>query len=128
MSKVFVLTNHGITEDQIRDLKDNWMVSEIEEPSSSLKEIWGSIPPEAEHVSEYVQPVIDWLEANLAADDFVWVQGEWGATVTILTWCSQNKATAIYSTTGRIATETKTDNGTLMTHVFKHVRFRKFPI
>lgn len=128
MSKVFILTNHGIAEEQIKDLKDNWKISEIVEQPANLKEIWGTIPPDAENVNEYVQPSIDWLEANFVANDFVWVQGEWGATATILTWCSKKNATAIYSTTSRSATETKTKSGTLMTHVFKHVRFRKFPI
>jgi hypothetical protein len=58
----------------------------------------------------------------------VWVQGEWGVTVHVLNWCRTNGFCAIYSTTGRVAQETRTAVGIQLTHLFKHVRFRKFPI
>lgn len=128
MIKTFILTNHNSSEDQIADLKNNWAVSDVVVLPANLKDLWGAIPPEIESVAEAVQPVIEWLSANCSRNDLVWVQGEWGATFEVLRWCSQNSVCAIYSTTKRVATEVKTDKGTVMTHVFKHVRFRKFPI
>lgn len=128
MKRTFVLTNHATTADQVDDLQNNWDVDEVVELPPELKKIWATIPPDVESIAYYVQPVMDWLESNSADDDLVWVQGEWGATVTTLLWCAAKGLTAIYSTTGRVATETRADSGTLMTHVFKHVRFRKYPL
>lgn len=128
MKRTFVLTNHATTADQVDDLQNNWDVDEVVELPPELKKIWATIPPDVESIAYYVQPVMDWLESNSADDDLVWVQGEWGATVTTLLWCAAKGLTSIYSTTGRVATETRTDSGTLMTHVFKHVRFRKYPL
>lgn len=127
MKKTFVLTNHCTLQEQVDDLKNNWGVEEVVELPPDLKELWGTVPPEAECVCGYVQPVIDWLATNCAAGDLVWVQGEWGATAEALLWCARHGFVSIYGTTGRVATETLTENGTVMTHVFKHVRFRKFP-
>lgn len=127
MKKAFVLTNHNTTEDQIRDLTSNWGILDIVELPANLKQIWGTIPPNTDCVSGYVQPVIDWLVSNCSNQDIVWVQGEWGATLTVIHWYKKNTIKAVYSTTKRTATETKTENGTIMTHVFKHVRFREFP-
>ena len=127
MSKVFVLTNHTTTEEQVADLKENWLIQEVCELPSELKKMWGTVPPEVEYVNDYIQPVLDWLQSECRTGDVVWVQGEWGATVTVLNWCKQNSIQAIYSTTGRMATETKTDSGVMLTHIFKHVRFRKYP-
>ena len=128
MPKVFVLTNHVTTEEQVADLKENWHIREVCELPADLKKIWGTVPPQAESIGDYIQPVLTWLQSECKASDVVWVQGEWGATVTVLLWCKQNGIQAIYSTTGRMATETRTENGVVLTHVFKHVRFRKYPV
>lgn len=127
MNKVLVLTNHQTDSEQISDLRKNWSVGSVIHLPVDLKTLWGSVPPERESVDDFVFPVLSWLNSVYSPGDLVWVQGEWGATVSVLNWCKTYDCRAIYSTTKRVATEVKNLNGVFLTHVFKHVRFRLYP-
>ena len=128
MPKAFVLTNHYVMQEQREDLFLNWNVSQIFELPADLKKAWAEIPPDAESVECFAAPVIAWLAENAAPADIVWVQGEWGVTALVLNWCRANGFCAIYSTTGRSAQEVRMAEGIRLTHLFRHVRFRKFPV
>lgn len=127
MTSVLILTNHQTDSEQILDLRKNWSVECVIYPPADLKTLWGSVPPERESVDDFVFPVLSWLNSVYSPGDLVWVQGEWGATVSVLNWCKTYDCRAIYSTTKRVATEVKNLNGVFLTHVFKHVRFRLYP-
>ena len=125
--KLFILTNHTATQQQLDDAKKSLGVSEFVDLPLNLKTLWGSVPPETDSVAEYVVPVLHWLESGLASDDIVWVQGEWGATLAVIDWCRNRRVRCVYSTTKRVAVETPTPDGAVaLTHVFSHVRFRDF--
>lgn len=126
MSRVFVVTNHTQTEDQVHDLQCNWSVDSLVDLPGELKTLWGSVPPELDSVEDFVSPVLDWLGSVCCAGDIVWVQGEWGATISVLRWCLRNSIVAVYGTTKRVASERKTSEGVSLTHIFKHVRFRRY--
>lgn len=125
--KLFILTNHTATEQQLEDAKRTFGVTEIVDLPADLKALWGSVPPEIDSVAEYVVPVLQWLESLLRLGDVVWVQGEWGATLTVIDWCRARSVRCVYSTTQRIAVErVLPGGGVALTHVFDHVRFRDF--
>ena len=125
--KLFILTNHTATEQQLEDAKQTLGVTEIVDLPADLKILWGSVPPEIESVAEYVSPVMRWLESLLQNGDVVWVQGEWGATLTVIDWCRVRSVRCVYSTTQRIAVErVLPEGGVALTHVFNHVRFRDY--
>lgn len=128
MRKLFVLTNHIATADQRSDAEVSLGVTEIVEMPADVARCWGTVPPELDSVAEYVQPVIDWLNSQPPKKgDVVWVQGEWGAVLTVVLWCHARGVRCVYATTKREATEVHGENGVQMTHVFRHVRFRDFP-
>ena len=125
--KLFVLTNHVATPQQLDDAKRSLGVSEVVDLPAELKMLWGSVPPEIESVGEYVSPVIRWLDSVVQAGDIVWAQGEWGATLSVIDWCRECSVRCVYSTTKRVAVEhVLSEGGVAMTHVFNHVRFRDY--
>ena len=126
--KLFVLTNHDVTPEQQLSVHNELGTDEIVELPVALKNAWGTVPPEVESLSGYVRPFIEWLESEISVGDAVWVQGEWGSTVSVLDWCRSKRIRCVYSTTARVAHEEKMPDGSYkMTHVFKHVRFRDYP-
>lgn len=128
MAKIFNFTNHTATEQQLTDAKQAFGVTECVDLPPHLKKMWSEIPPEADSVTAFVQPVLDWLGQAALQGDVVWAQGEWGATVCALQWCRAHGIRCVYSTTERLAAERKMDDGSIaITHQFKHVRFRDYP-
>ena len=127
--KLFILTNHRATEQQRDDAKQTLGVTECVNLPADLKKMWGSVPPEIDSVEEYIAPVLQWLESFLQNGDVVWVQGEWGSTLSVVDWCRAHAIRCVYSTSRREADEQHLADGRVeMTHVFKHVRFRDYPI
>lgn len=125
--KLFILTNHTATQQQLDDAKLSLGVSEFVNLPADLKTLWGNVPPDIESVTEYVTPLLCWLDSSLQNEDIVWVQGEWGVTLAVIDWCRNRKVRCVYSTTKRVAIETPSPDGSIaLTHVFSHVRFRFF--
>lgn len=128
MAKIINLTNHAATGQQIADAVQTLGVAECVDLPPHLKKLWGEIPPGVDSVTEFVQPVLDWLGQVASKDDIIWAQGEWGATMCVLQWCRVHGVRCVYSTTERVATESQTNEGVVtMTHQFKHIRFRDYP-
>ncbi|ACX75158.1 conserved hypothetical protein [Fibrobacter succinogenes subsp. succinogenes S85] len=127
MPRLFNVTNHSVTDDQRADAIASLGVGDVVDMPPDIARCWGTVPPELDSVCGYVQPVIDWLSSQATKGDVVWVQGEWGAVITVVAWCEARDLRAVYATTKREATEIHGENGVQMTHVFRHVRFRDFP-
>ena len=128
MRKLFVLTNHTVTAKQRANAVESLNVDTLVDLPPTLKQEWGTVPPELDSVCGYAAPFLDWLAANVADGDVVWVQGEWGITVSVLDWCRARGVRCVYATTKREATEVHSAAGVQMTHVFVHVRFRDYPV
>jgi hypothetical protein len=125
--KLFILTNHTASQQQLDDARLSLGVSEFVDLPVDLKTLWGNVPPDIESVTEYVTPLLCWLDSSLQNEDIVWVQGEWGVTLAVIDWCRNRKVRCVYSTTKRVAIETPSPDGSIaLTHVFSHVRFRFF--
>ena len=125
--KLFILTNHTASQQQLDDARLSLGVSEFVNLPVDLKTLWGNVPPDIESVTEYVTPLLCWLDSSLQNEDIVWVQGEWGVTLAVIDWCRNRKVRCVYSTTKRVAIETPSPDGSIaLTHVFSHVRFRFF--
>lgn len=128
MPRFFNITNHAITDDQRADAIALLGIGDVVDMPPDIARCWGTVPPELDSVCGYVQPVIDWLNSQSPKKgDVVWVQGEWGAVLTVVLWCHARGLRCVYATTKREATEVHGENGVQMTHVFRHVRFRDFP-
>ena len=126
MSKMILLFSHKITDEQRADAISNWNTKEFISLPKKLQTIWSSVPAELENLEDYLNPIKEFLSQNLAKDDIVLVQGDFGATYNMVSFVKDLGGVALYATTKRNAVEKELDGKIIKTSVFEHVRFRKF--
>lgn len=127
MTTLFLLFSHTITPDQEDDAKANWGVSSFVGLPNHFQEQFSNIPAELENLDDYLQPVKEWLLNHVKPTDLVLIQGDFGATYSLVDFCKKNGMIAIYATTERQSIDTiQPDNSILTQRVFKHKIFRKY--
>lgn len=85
------------------------------------------MPPEVDDLAPHLIPIKSWLLREALPDDFVLVQGDFGATYLMVNFAFENKFRPIYSTTEREAKEIHQPDGSItLVHHFRHHRFRLY--
>jgi len=127
MAKMLLIFSHRLTEEQVKEAKKNFNVTEFVYLPEDLQYIWSNVPPEGEFNERYLDGIKSFLISNSNENDYVLVQGEYGATYLMVKWCFENNLIPIYSTTKRVYEFTKNDDETIENkHIFKHVSFRLY--
>jgi len=126
MKKMFLLFSHTLTEEQIQDAQQSLEIEEFIELSNSLQVCWSNIPPTAKDLDLYLKPIKDWLQKQINKEDYVLVQGDFGATCKMVSFVKEIGAKAVYATTKREAIEKRIEGKIIKTSIFKHVMFREF--
>jgi len=123
--KLFLIFNHEITGVQEKDAVNSLGVGSIVALPDDLKALWSNVPPDLQEIRSYLQPVMDWLEKNADKDDYVLVQGDFGACYLMVQFCFEKGLVPVYSTTRREAVEKHLPDGSIsLKHVFRHRIFR----
>jgi hypothetical protein len=123
--KMFLFFSHKLTPHQIEDAKKLGIKEFVYLPKN-LQELWSSVPPELEKLDEYINPFYEFLEKNAKKGDFVLIQGDFGLTCKLVSFCKEKKLIPIYSTTKRKASEIKKNGKIIKTSEFIHVKFRRY--
>jgi len=127
--QLFLLFNHRLTPLQKQDAYKSLGIKSIQEPSPGIKKIWGQIPPDLPTVTDYLKHVQAWLLEKAVKDDYVLIQGDFGACFILVCFAFDIGLIPVYSTTQREAVETAGEDGAVkITHQFKHRIFRKYEI
>jgi len=96
-------------------------------PPAEIRRLWAEIPPEADTLAGFLQPVLAWLASEARPGDYVLIQGEFGATWILVGEAFRHGCVPIYSTTRREATESHDADGWVeLRHHFRHVRYRRY--
>ncbi len=122
-----LLFSHTLTPVQKQDAQHNLQVGHFLPLPGQLQRKWSQVPADID-LRTYARPFIDWLHAHTDANDLVLVQGEFGLTVALVTWCISHDRRAVYATTTRQAKEVAKGDTIEMTHVFTHAGFRSYTI
>lgn len=128
LNKLFLIFNHKLSEEQEKEAREVLKVEEILSLPPQLQDFWSSIPPDVELTEEMFEDITAFLLQNRGEkENFCLVQGDFGATVYIVSWCFKNGFVPIYATTKRVSKEIVRPDGSVELHkVFKHERFRKY--
>ena len=126
MKKMILLFSHNLSYEQKQDAKLNWGVEEFISLSTKLQNIWSNVPADLEDITEYLEPIREFLMQNVAKNDIVLVQGDFGATFKIASFVKFIGGNALYATTKRNVVEREIDGKSVKTSVFEHIRFRKY--
>ena len=126
MKKLFLLFSHTLTTTQEVDAKVTFGVEQFVTLPTELQMLWSNVPSELENVSDYLEPLEDYLKEHTEQGDMVLVQGDFGATYYMVNQVKLLGLTAVHATTKRNVVEKTIDNKTVKTSVFEHVRFRRY--
>jgi len=124
---MFLLFSHKLTEDQITDAKNNLKVDEFIYLPSDLKKLWENVPPTNTSLFNFLLPFREFIKEKLKPNDYVLIQGEFGAVYLMVKFAFSMNLIPLYSTTERNYSEKrKRNNKVELKHVFKHKTFRKY--
>ncbi len=124
---LFLLFNHRLTGAQEADAYITFGVSIIIPPPPAITRLWAEIPPDAEAVAPTLAPIRDWLVAESTPGDFILIQGDFGASFVMVNAAFRLGLIPVYATTIRQAVEQHLPDGTVkISHIFSHVRFRRY--
>ena len=119
----FTLFSHKLNAQQIADAKKTFGVNTF---ISITSEYWSNIPPDAISLEPYIKDIKAYLLEHSSKGDILLVQGDFGATFTIVNFAHTLGLIAVYATTNRICTEEIIDNKIIKKSVFEHIQFRKY--
>ncbi len=91
-----------------------------------LLKIWTNIPPELDDLEEYLDGIMEWIDLKGRPGDYALVQGDFGATVSIVSHCKAKGIIPVYATTSRRILEEKIGEEVRISREFSHVKFRKY--
>lgn len=127
MAKLFLLFSHKLTDDQIADAKKSLNISDFLYLPVRLQDIWSNVTPYGEFDVKALSKITEWLLDNADKDDYILVQGDFGATFYLVDFCFKNNLVPVYSTTKRESKEVKSQDGRIeKTLYFKHINYRKY--
>lgn len=126
MQKLHLLFNHTLTREQETDAVASLGIDSFMALPPQLQTLWSNVPPEIEDLSDYLQPIKDFLTQNLKKGDFVLVQGDFGATYIMVNFVKSLGAKSIYATTSRDVVEVREGDKVIKKSIFKHERFREY--
>lgn len=120
---LFILMSHNITQAQKEDAQKLWGVDCFRVVPAKW---WSQIPADADNVCDYVEDIKVFLRREAKEGDILLVQGDFGATVNLVTFAESAGLIPIYATTERVAKELVDGDKITTTREFKHVRFRHY--
>lgn len=128
LNKLFLIFNHQLSQEQEKEAREALKIEEIVNLPPQLQDFWSNIPPDVELSEEMFEDITAFLIQNRGErENFCLIQGDFGATVYLVSWCFKNGFVPIYATTKRVAKEVVRPDGTVeLLKVFKHERFRRY--
>lgn len=124
---LFVVMNHALTEEQIKDARHALGIAKIITMPEDLKKIWENIPPDILEIGPLLAPFEKWLETTSRKNDVVLIQGDFGACYLVVSLAFSKGLVPVYATTKREVVETPQADGSVrIERHFRHVMFRKY--
>ena len=123
MKTLFVLMNHELLPAQYQDAIESLGVTS----AVSISDVnWSQISPDDETISHSLEGYKQALIKQAQQEDFLLVQGDFGATYHMIRFARSLGLIPIYATTKRHATQEIVDGAVITKREFIHVRFREY--
>jgi len=118
--------SHQLSDIQTKEAKDILKVNCIKMLPLELQRIWSNIEPKGELPIDTLTHIKKWISKESSEQDYVLIQGDFGATFYLVDYCFNIKRVPIYATSIRQVEEKVENNVTITNRIFKHVNFRKY--
>ena len=127
MPKLFLIFSHKLTDHQVKDAEETLGIEEFTYMPDYLQTQWSNVNPCGDLPVELFHQLKQWLIENAASEDYLLIQGDFGATYITVNMAFELGLIPVYATTERISKEIANKNGEIeRKQIFKHVCYRKY--
>ena len=123
---LILLFSHKLTKKQITDAKKSLKIENFIYLPQNLKSIWSQVPNSLNNLDKYLEQIKLFLKMNSLKNDYVLIQGDFGATYEMVNYTKELNLNAIYSTNKRDSKEKIENNKVIKTSSFEHYKYRKY--
>ncbi len=117
--------SHTITETQKKDAKENYGIEKFIIVDNSL---WKQIPVTVDKISPILKHLIEFIANKCNNGDYLFVQGDFGATYLMVNFAFKNGLIPVYATSKREVKEELNGEQVISIRSFKHICFREYEI
>ena len=123
--KVLLVFSHQLTENQKKELVEEYKVKEIKNLPEELQNMWSNVSIKKNY-KENLEKIKKFIKENFNKDDIILIQGNWGYTYNLVKWSIENEIIHVYSYTERNVEEIKEGEIVKKISYFEHVKFVKY--
>jgi len=123
--KALLLFSHQLTDNQAKELMEDFGVKKIVSLTSELQEMWSNVSIKENYI-ENLEKIKKYIENNFSKDDVMLIQGNWGYTYNLVKWSIDNDFLPVYSYTERNVEEIKDGENVKKISYFKHIKFIEY--
>ena len=124
--KALLLFSHQLTDNQAKELMEDFGVKKIVSLTSELQEMWSNVSIKENNYMENLEKIKKYIENNFNKDDVMLIQGNWGYTYNLVKWSIDNDLLPVYSYTERNVEEIKDGENVKKISYFKHIKFIEY--
>jgi len=124
--KMILLFSHRLTTKQIEDAKVSLGVNAFVYLPDRLQALWSQIPSDLHDITPYLTPIQEYLQSHTYQGDLVLIQGDFGATYTMVNFAKSIGLKPIYSTNERQAIEQNLGEEVHKRSIFIHSIYREY--
>ena len=125
---MILIFSHTLTDEQINDAIANLNITEFVYMPQILQDTWSNIASSIHDMKKYLNEIHDFIISNSSKNDYILIQGDFGATYNTVNFCKENKRITIYSTTKRQSKEIYRNNMVEKVSYFSHLSFREYQV
>lgn len=126
--QMLLILSHELTDPQKIQAREKLGVTRFVPLSSALLEKWSNVPPNLDNLDEYLEDILKWIDDNAKMGDYVLVQGDYGATLMVVSYCIKRNLIPVYATTNRRVSEERQGDRVVSVRQFEHVDFRRYKL
>lgn len=121
---MILLFSHILSDEQIIDGKKEFGVDEFLYLPNELQKLWSNFDADLERLD--IQRFKEFLQSNANDGDIVLIQGDFGASFTMVNCALDLGLIPVYATTKREVVEVVENGVSVKKSIFKHRRFRRY--
>ena len=123
--KALLVFSHQLTDNQERELLEDYEVEKIEKLPEKLQDMWSNVSIKKDY-KENLEKIKKYIVNNFNSKDIMVIQGNWGYTYNLVKWSINNGFLALYSYTERNVEEIKDGENVKKISYFKHIKFIEY--
>ncbi|NNM53634.1 MAG: hypothetical protein HKM05_02800 [Spirochaetales bacterium] len=101
MPNLYLLFNHQLTDQQKENAYLTLGVENIIDLKPFTGSLWSAIPPGENFPFGELKKIVNILQTETKAGDYILIMGEWGATFYAVDWCLRSGRLPCHTTTSR---------------------------